>query len=35
MGFCDGRVQFVSNTTESEVIENLYDPMDGNVVKLP
>lgn len=35
MGFCDGHVQFVSNTTESEVIENLYDPMDGNAVKLP
>ena len=29
MGFCDGRVQFVSNTMESKVIENLYDPADG------
>ena len=35
MGFCDGHVQFVSNTTESEVIEYLYDPTDGNMVKLP
>lgn len=33
MGFCDGRVQFVSNTMEPEVIENLYDPTDGKMVK--
>jgi len=35
MGFCDGHVQFVSNTTEPEVVENLYDPTDGKVVNLP
>ena len=29
MGFCDGHVQFVSNTMEPGVLENLYDPTDG------
>jgi len=35
MGFCDGRVQFVSNTTASAVIENLYDPTSGQTMTLP
>ena len=35
LGFCDGHVQFVSNTMESEVLENLYDPTSGNTIQLP
>ena len=35
MAFCDGHVQFVSNTTASEVIANMYDPTSGKAVNLP
>jgi len=35
MAFCDGHVQFVSNTTTSDVLANMYDPTSGNVVNLP
>jgi len=35
MAFCDGHVQFVSETTSPEVIANMYDPTSGKVVNLP